>query len=185
MVAMCTEPAPIIVVSGPSGVGKSTVSRLVAATFERSAHVPTDTLMAFVVNGWVDPWLPEADRQHEIIGGVLAAAAMQFARGGYTIVADGHLFPRGIEGLAVACAQRSMPLHYVVLRADLATCLARARRRGKGRWALEPATFSELHARFADVGTYEAHVVEAMGPPGDVAADVLTAFREGRIAVTE
>ena len=103
--------------------------------------------MSFVVNGWVDPWLPEAEGQHEIIGGVLAAAAMQFARGGYTIVADGHLFPQGVEGLAGACVQQSVPLHYVVLRADLATCLARARRRGEGRWALEPATFGELHAR--------------------------------------
>ena len=89
----------------------------------------------------------------------------------------------GIEGLAVACEQRSVPLHYVVLRADLATCWARACRRGEGRWPLESGTFAELHTKFADVGLYEPHVIDASGHPEDVAAHVLTAFREGRIAV--
>ena len=181
---MSAEAAPIIVVAGPSGVGKSTVSRLVAAAFEWSAIVPTDTVRGFVVNGWVDPWLPEAERQHEIIGGVLAVAAMQLAGGGYTTVVDGHLFPRGVEGLAVACARRSVPLHYVVLRADLATCWARARSRGEGRWPLEWASFDELHAKFAQVGAYEPHVIDATGPSEHVAACVLTALREGRLTVS-
>lgn len=44
-------------------------------------------------------------------------------------------------------------------------------------------TFAELHTTFADVGLYEPHVVDASGHPEDVAANVLTAFREGRIAV--
>jgi len=180
---MSAEPAPIIVVSGPAGVGKSTVSRLVAANFERSVHVQTDVLAAFVVNGWVEPWRPEADRQHEVVGGVLAVAAMQFAGSSYTTVVDGHLFPRGVEGLAVACAKRSVPLHYVVLRASLATCWARACGRGEGRWPLESVTFGELHARFAEIGACEAHLVDATGPPEEVAADVLTAFRAGSTAV--
>ncbi len=180
--AVSAKPAPIIIVSGPSGVGKSTVSRLVAAAFDRSAIVPTDAIMGFVVSGWVDPWLPAAQRQHEIVGGVLAVAAMQFAGSGYTTVVDGHLFPSGVEGLAVACARRSVPLHYVVLRADLATCWARASRRGEGRWPLDSRTFDELHARFAQVGAYEPHVIDATGPSEDVAAGVLAAFREGRFA---
>ncbi|MCU1430777.1 MAG: shikimate kinase, partial [Actinomycetia bacterium] len=56
---------PIIVVSGPGGVGKSTVSHLIAAAFDRSVHLQTDDLMASVVKGWVDPNLPEAGHQNE------------------------------------------------------------------------------------------------------------------------
>jgi guanylate kinase len=36
-------PGPIIVVSGPAGVEKSTVSRLIAATFDRSVHLRLTT----------------------------------------------------------------------------------------------------------------------------------------------
>ena len=97
--------------------------------------------MGFVVSGWVDPWLPAAQRQHEIVGGVLPVAAMQFAGSGYTTVVDGHLFPRGIEGLAVAFARRSVPLHYVVLRALISPPVrARVRSRGEGRWPLDSGT---------------------------------------------
>ena len=45
---------PLIVLSGPTGVGKSTVGRLVAAEFARSVHLRADDLMASVVGGFVD-----------------------------------------------------------------------------------------------------------------------------------
>lgn len=91
---------PVIVVSGPGGVGKSTIAHLVAAAFERSVHLNTDDLMASVVSGWVDPNLPEAEHQNAAIGGVVAVSAMGFANDGYTTVVDGYLFPDGVVGLA-------------------------------------------------------------------------------------
>jgi adenylate kinase family enzyme len=42
--------APVLVVAGPSGAGKTTVGRLVAAAFDPSAHVQIDELMRFVVS---------------------------------------------------------------------------------------------------------------------------------------
>src|SRR6478609_9703819 len=62
----------VIVVSGPGGVGKSTVSRLLAARFDRSVHLNTDDFMAAVVSGWADPNLPGADQQNEAVGGAFA-----------------------------------------------------------------------------------------------------------------
>jgi hypothetical protein len=89
--------------AGPSGVGKSTVSRLTAATIgEKSMYVPIDDFTRFVVNGWVEPWLPESAHQNEVLGGVVVAAAMQFADGGYTVVVDGHVFPGTPEEVAGA-----------------------------------------------------------------------------------
>jgi hypothetical protein len=50
-----TTPGQVLVVTGPPGVGKSTVSALIAAAFERSVHLKADDFMASVVSGWVDP----------------------------------------------------------------------------------------------------------------------------------
>jgi predicted kinase len=175
----------VVIVSGAPGVGKSTVSRLVAATFDRSVHLQTDDLMASVVSGWVDPNLPEAEEQNEAIGAALAVSAMCFAEDGYTTVVDGYLFPEGVKGLAQACAARGLSCHYVVLTADLDTCWARASNRGEGRWPLEFPTFAAVHGRFDDLDLDERHLVKATGSPESACDAVLSALRTGRLIATE
>jgi predicted kinase len=175
----------VIIVSGAPGVGKSTVSRLVAAAFDRSVHLQTDDLMASIVSGFVDPNLPEADDQNEAIGAALAVSAMRFAEDGYTTVVDGYLFPDGVGGLAAACASRGLSCHYVVLTADLDTCWARANDRGEGRWPLEFGPFATVHGKFDDLDLDERHLVEATGSPDRARDAVLSAFRTGRLVATE
>ncbi len=179
---MIDQAAPVLVVAGPAGAGKTTVSRLVALASERSVHIQSDDFRPFIVTGWVDPWLPAAAHQNDMLGGALAAAAIQFAVGGYMVVIDGTFFPDGINGLAHWTDRRRVPLHYAVLRPDLDTCLARARRRRPD----DPENFDEfarLHARFADLDDREANVVNANGTPEVVTADVLAAFSSGRLRV--
>jgi predicted kinase len=176
---------PIIIVSGATGVGKSTVSRLVAAAFDRSVHLQADDLAASVVSGWVDPNSPEGESQNWAIGAALAVSAMSFAEQGYTTIVDGHLFPDGVEGLATACAARGLSCHYVVLLAALDTCWTRASNRGAGRWPLEYGSFAALHARFADLDLPTRCVVDATGS-AEIACDaVLSAFRDGRLVARE
>ena len=174
---------PVIVVSGAPGAGKTTISHLVAAAFERSVHLRDDDFMASVVSGWVDPNLPAAAAQNEAVGGALAVSAMGFAEDGYTTVVDGYLFPDGVDGLAAACSGRDLACHYVVLRADLDTCWARASARGEGRWPLEFEPFAALHGRFAALDLEARHVVDATGSPDQVCAAVLGAFRAGRLGM--
>lgn len=52
-----------------------------------------------------------------------------------------------------------MSIDYVVLRPDLATCVIRARQR-RSSDADDLESFARLHARFADLGRYEANVVD-------------------------
>lgn len=176
-------PAPILVISGPSGAGKTTVAGLVAARFDPSVHVPIDVFMPFVVNGRVHPTLPEAAHQNHIVGGAAASAALCFSGGGYAVVMDGHVFPDGLVMLAQECARRMAPLHYAVLRPDLDTCLGRLAGRNPAH-AEDTESLARLHARYSELGPHESHVVPAAGRPDQVAGAVLSALGSGTLALT-
>jgi hypothetical protein len=154
---------------------------LVAAGFHPSVHIRVDDFFPFIVNGLIEPWLPDSAHQNHVLGAAAASAAIQFASGGYTVIFDGHLFPDGVEGMAQMCKARGVPLHYVVLRPDLATCVARAR---EGAGSVDQERFAELHARFADLGEREAKVIDASPAAEVVAEAVLTAFTSGTLLET-
>ena len=177
--------APVLVISGPVGVGKTTVGRLIAREFDPSVHVRLDEFLAFFVRGWIEPSLPESAHQNDVVGAAIAAATLRFAEGNYTVVLDGHFFPDAIDELAETFGARSTPLHYAVLRADLPTCLSRAaeRRLDTEDFGFDESAVAQLHARFSDIGAYESHVVDARPASDHVAAEVLAAFRAGRLAV--
>ena len=177
--------APLLIVSGPTGVGKSTVSGLLAATFDRSVHLKGDDFMAAVVSGWVDPNLPAAEQQNEAIGAAFAVSSISFAQNGYTTIVDGYVFPDGVAGLAAACAARGLACHYVVLTADRETCWTRASGRSEGRWPLEFEPFAAVHERFTSLDLDARHRIEATGSPESVRDAVLSAFRAGRLTATE
>ena len=145
-------------------------------------HLRIDDFMGFVATSRVEPWRPAAERQNRVLGGAVAAAALQFAAGGYSVVVDGHIFPEALDELAPWCEARGVELHYAVLRADLPTCSRRAGSRVRD----EPEArdeFARLHARYAELGAREAHVVDADGTPAAVAHAVLAGLSAGRLRV--
>jgi predicted kinase len=172
--------AELFVVTGPAGVGKTTVSRMVASAFDPSAHLRMDEFLHSVVGGWVDPWRADAQHQNDIVGRAAVAAATQFLAGGYTVVIDGTVLPDALEALAAACRDEAIPLHYVVLRADASTCIDRATARDGAR--PDAGQFEQLHTRFEGLGGRERHVVDAAGTPEEVAARVVAALRSGVLA---
>jgi predicted kinase len=172
--------APILVVSGCSAVGKSTVSRLLAGSLNSSVHFPTDFFLRLFNDPFPDPATPGGAHYYEVVGAAMAAAAAQLAVGGYTVILDGTIFPDGVGGMAEICGRRGAPVHYAVLRATLAACLERAIH----RVLAEPPdldAFRALHAKFAELGEREANVIDASDDPERVAANVLSSFRSGQL----
>lgn len=96
------------------------------------------------------------------------------------MILDGPTFPDGADGVTEICGRREVLVHYAVVRADLPTCLERAKRR-------DPAGppdldgFTALQAKFMDLGESEANVIDASGKAKQVAATVLSAFKSGRL----
>jgi len=175
---------PVLVVSGPAGVGKTTLAEALAASWARSALVEQDAFLRFVRHSWIDPALPSAGPQLHAVGAAMGAAAIEFAVGGYTVVLDAQLHGDGLTQFAGWAASHGVAVHHVLLWAGLDVCRARAIARGG---ALDDAaSFARWHGRFAPtaaVGDLGARRVDASGAASAVEAEVRRRFAAGRLHV--
>jgi len=123
------QPA-VIVISGIPGVGKSTVSGLIARRLERSAHIEAEVLQRFVVNGsvWPDGHPhAEAMRQLRLRGRHVAMLADSFFEAGFTPIIDDVVIGTRLEELRTDL--RSRPLLFVLLTPVLNVVRERNRQR--------------------------------------------------------
>ncbi len=179
--------ADLLVVTGPPGAGKSTVSALVVAAFETAALVPGDVFFGFRVRGAVAPWLPEAHDQNEVTTRAAAAAAGAFAAGGCPVVYDGMVGPWFLPVFAGELARQGVrvaeELHHVVLLPDLARCQRQVAER-TGHGFTDAAATARMHAEFAAAEIEERRVItDLSGGPDAVARRVLVRYAAGDLLV--
>lgn len=82
---------PIYLLVGPPAVGKSTTSRLLAASFPKSIHIPVDDLRDMVVSGLVLPspqWSDELAQQVSLARAGATDMALAYRTAGFTVVLD-------------------------------------------------------------------------------------------------
>jgi adenylate kinase family enzyme len=172
----------VVILTGPPGAGKSTVADILARQSETPAvHLHTDDFYdRYIKSGYVLPWLPESQKQNEIVTGVIAGAACSYAAGGYFTLIDGIVGPWFLAPYREAAAAKNISLHYIVLRpanADIA--FARVQQRGTHGLTAE-GPVRELFRQFANLDALENHAFDSgMMSAGETAAALKQKIQNG------
>lgn len=148
------------ILTGPPGAGKTTVAELLASgAHVPTVHVTTDLFYRSIRTGFVLPYLPEAQRQNEVVVDAIVATVATFARGGYDVVVDGIVGPWFLPPFRAAAERDRLALSYVVLRPGLDITLSRAQRRAD-RELKDVDAITGLYTAFEQLGDLERHAID-------------------------
>src|SRR4029450_5491298 len=109
----------LILVAGPPGAGKSSVSEQLVSRRAPSALVAGDNFFSMIKHGYIQPWLPQAHHQNRVVIEAAAAAAGRLTRICF-VVYDGVVGPWFLPTFVRAAGLAD--LHYVVLMPPLDVC---------------------------------------------------------------
>jgi predicted kinase len=181
-------PAPLLLLTGSPGCGKTTVAPLVADRHEPSVCLDLDWFFAKLRRGAIDPWRAEAHAQNRIVLRAAAEASAAFAAGGYFTVADGILYPFMLDLFAASCARHGVAMHYAVLRAPIELVQQRVQdRRAEPQHAgalADAEVVDDMWTRFEQQGVAERHRVDSGRHfPEQVAEEIDRRFAAGAFQV--
>jgi predicted kinase len=174
-----------LILTGPPGVGKTTVAAIFAGRAERTVHLETDRFFSFIRAGFIEPWKPESDEQNQLVMRTAAEAAASYATAGYTTVIEGIVIPRWTLGVIRETLETAgVPVAYAVLRAPHSVCASRVREREGDPDLLEPGVLAAISSEFEDLGEFERHAIDVSEMDAEQAATVVAArLAEGDLAL--
>ncbi len=184
------QPAPLLLLTGSPGTGKTTVAPLVADRHEPSVCLESRLVLRQDPARRRGAWRPEAHAQNRAVLHAAAEACATFAAEGYVCVAEGILYPFMLDLFSAAGTSRGVALHYAVLRAPVEVVQQRVvdrRVEPQHAGALADAdVVDDLWAQFERQGVEERHRVDAGGRgPAEVAEEIDRRFRAGEFRAGE
>ncbi len=179
-----SEPNPVLILTGPPGVGKTTAARLLSRRFGPGVHLDSDAFFRFITSEYVEPWLPESHQQNGLVMRIVGEAAAAYAAAGYFTVVDGIVIPRWfLATLRETISATGAEVAYAVLRAPRQLCLDRLSAR-EGAATPDPEAMAGIWGQFADLGEYEPHALAVEGMrPDEVAASLARRLLDGELGL--
>jgi tRNA uridine 5-carbamoylmethylation protein Kti12 len=164
---------PVLIATGPPGVGKTSAAGILAARSDRAVHLEADAFFRFISSGFVEPWTPEAHEQNTTVMRIVAEAAVGYAADGYFTIVEGILIPGWfLEPLRDFLLGRGHPVACAVLRAPLSVCISRVQQR-EGNPPIDAAAIEQLWRSFADLGDLEQSALDIDGRDSEEVAELL------------
>lgn len=118
----------VYLITGPAGVGKSTVSLALAKRLKSSAHINADLLYNMVVSGHVKPW-QDNGTYISVLWNNIACLLENFIASDIEVMIDYIIFPDRLQPILKVANKYQFQLCYIVLLADAATLIARDKQR--------------------------------------------------------
>jgi len=167
----------LIVLSGSLGSGKTTVAKLLAASFERGVHIESDLFYTFFSHP-IAPHLPAAAAQNRAAIAAAVQAARSLCASGYDVVLEGIFGPWFLPVICGELVAAEVDLRYVILRTALEAARSRVRQRGD---TTMDEVVSAMHPQFESLGVWESYVLDTTElAPEAVVAGLRVALAEGR-----
>ena len=121
----------IVIISGPPGAGKSSVAEALCQRYDRTVHLETDDLYAWIKMGFISPWKTGSAPQNLMVSRAAARAATAYAQEQYGVFIDGVIGALHLEAYLEELRGCGVPVHYAVLLPSVEAAMRRAHERDK------------------------------------------------------